>query len=648
VGDHLTDDAKATPATLTELERLDLRSDDIASERRRQLLRVFPEIEVDRGKIDLDRLKAALGDAVELGRERYGMTWPGKGEALRAIQAPSLGTLLPVLDESVRFDATENVIIEGDNLEVLKLLQKSYLRQISLIYIDPPYNTGADFVYPDDYSETLQTYLEFTGQVDARGKKFATNVETNGRFHSRWMSMMYPRLYLARNLLRDEGIIFISIDDGELRNLLALCDEVFGEENRCGMFVWEKKKKPSFLNAIMGVTTEYVVAYARMREVAHPFVSGRVEQGKLYPFNNAGNPPAVLTFPSGAVRFWLTEGFIEPQDMSEGNIRTELLDSVLIKNGRNVEAFRLRGEWRYSQATLDDFVREGADIIIRRLPFRPNYVNRGDREKKLANLLTVAGTATATYEDATSEIRQLFGTDVIEYPKPVGLLETLISAATRGNGIVLDFFAGSGTTAHAVMTLNRADGGKRRFILVQLPEPTGRQDYPTIADVTKERIRRVIKVLNEEDSGRLDLDGREEQDRGFRAFKLAESNFKTWDPSGEQDANAIAEQLELHAEHVRAARTSQDILYEILLKSGFPLTTPVETLALSGKTVFAVAAGEMLVCLERTLTLDLIRDIAARQVGRVICLDEGFAGNDQLKTNAVQIFKTKGIVFKTV
>jgi adenine-specific DNA-methyltransferase len=648
VDNHLTDGGGVAPSVLGELEKLDLRSHDLASERRRQLLRMFPEIEVERGKVDLDRLKSALGDAVEVGRERYGMNWPGKADALRAIQSPSLGTLRPGTGEGVRSGSTEHVIIEGDNLEVLKLLQKSYLHKIQLIYIDPPYNTGADFVYPDDYTESLQTYLEYTGQVDAHGKKFTTNVETNGRFHSRWMSMMYPRLYLARNLLRDDGIIFISIDDGELRNLLLVCDEVFGEDNRCGMFVWEKKKKPSFLNAMMGITTEYIVAYAMMRESARPFVSGTVEEGKLYPFNNAGNPLAILTFPADAVAFWLREGIVEPQDMSEGNIRTELMDPVRIKNGRNSEAFRLRGEWRYSQATLDGFVATGAEIVIRKMPFRPNYVNRGDREKKVANLLTVAGTATPTYEDATSEIRVLFGTDVIEYPKPVGLLETLISAATRGDGIVLDFFAGSGTTAHAVINLNRTDGGQRKFILVQLPEPTGRQDYPTIADITRARVQKVISALDGADAGKLDLGDGPRQDRGFRVFRLAESNFKTWHGAGDADAGQLGEQLELHAAHVRQGRTPQDILYEILLKSGFPLTTAVETLSISGKTVFAVAGGEMLVCLEQGLTLELIREIAARPVGRVVCLDEGFAGNDQLKTNAVQIFKTKGIVFKTV
>lgn len=629
-------------------EKFDLRSQNIAEDKRQELLRLFPEVRTEGGKIDFDRLRLSLAETVDVGKERYGMNWPGKADCFKTIQAPSLGTLRPCREESVNFDTTENLIIEGDNLEVLKLLQKSYLGTVKMIYIDPPYNTGNDFIYPDDYVESLQTYLEYTSQVDSEGKKFSTNTDTDGRFHSKWLNMMYPRLYLARNLLREDGVIFISIDDNEVRNLRALCDELFGEENYCGTFVWEKKKKPSFLNANLGVTTEYVVAYARTRSTAPPFVVGKVEQGKLYPFNNAGNPLAILTFPPGSVQFWMDEGQIEPQDMSEGNIRTELLDVVVVKGGRNANSFRLRGEWRYSQARVDELAAEHAEIVIRRIPFRPNYVNRGDRDKKIANLLTVKGTNTPTYEDATDELRALFGGDVIEYPKPVGLLEALVRAVTSGRDLVVDFFAGSGTTAHAVLNLNRQDGGNRKFILVQLPESTDRGDYSTIAEITKERVRRVVKKLNDEDAGKLDLDEVKKQDCGFRVFKLAESNFKPWNAAVPHDEQALAKQLELHTDHIRDGRTAGDILYEILLKSGFPLTTLVETLTLAGKPVVSVAGGALFICLERELTLELIRVMAEKKPERVVCLDEGFAGNDQLKANAVQIFKTKGVTsFKT-
>jgi adenine-specific DNA-methyltransferase len=620
-------------------ERLDLTSQSPTERIREELVRLLPEIRTEDNRIDFERLKVLLGETIDAGKERYGMSWPGKFDCLKVVQTSSSASLVPSREESVGFDTTENLIIEGDNLEVLKVLQKSYLGKVKMIYIDPPYNTGNEFIYPDNYSETLQTYLEFTGQVDNGGKKFGTNTEADGRFHSKWLSMMYPRIYLARNLLKEDGIMFVSIDDNEVRNLRALCDEIFGEENYCGTFVWEKKRKPSFLNASMGIVTEYVVAYARNRASSPPFVGGKVEQGKMYPFNNAGNPLATLVFPSGSVQFWMADGRIEPQDMSEGNIRTELLDPIDVQRGRNVEPFRLRGEWRYSQKKLDEFVAENAEIVIRRIPFRPNYVNRGDRDKKIANLLTVKGTGTPTYEDATEELRSLFGTDVIEYPKPLGVIQVLIGAVTSGTDLVLDFFAGSGTTGHAVLALNGQDDGDRRFILVQLPEPTGRADFATIAEITKERVRRAIRKLNEEGEGQLDLGAKPTQDRGFRVLKLAESNFMPWNSVPGHDTPTLERQLELHVNHVRADRTDQDILYEILLKSGYPLTVPIEAIILAGKAVQSVAGGQLLVCLERQLTLELIRAMAERKPERVVCLDEGFAGNDQLKANAAHIFE---------
>ncbi len=620
-------------------DKLDLSSARPADEAVQELLRLFPAIRTELNKIDFDRLRLALGEAVDIGKERYGMNWPGKADCFKAIQTPSLGTLRPCPEESVNFDTTENLIIEGDNLEVLKLLQKSYLGKVKMIYIDPPYNTGNDFIYPDNYTETLQTYLEYTGQANSEGKKFGTNLETDGRFHSKWLSMMYPRLFLGRNLLRDDGLLFVSIDDNEIRNLRTICDELFGEENYCGTFVWEKKKKPSFLNANLGIVTEYVVAYSRNRGASPAFIGGKVEQGKMYPFNNTGNPLSILKFPPGTVRFGCRDGNFQPQDMSEGSIHTELLDPLTIRDGKNVEAFRLRGEWRYSQARVDEFVREGAEIVIRKIPFRPNLVNQGDRDKKMSNLLTTKGSGTPTYEDATEELRELFGRDVIEYPKPVGLLETLIGAVTSGQDIVLDYFAGSGTTGHAVLNLNKRDKSARQFLLIQLPEPIEIGEYATLTELTKERIRRAIKKLQAEDVGRLKLGDDESQVYGFRVFKLAESNFRPWETGVPHDTNALERQLDLSVRHIRQDRSEQDILYEILLKSGYPLTTPVETITIADKAVHSVAGGQLLICLERKLTLELIRAMAGRNPERVVCLDEGFAGNDQLKTNAAHIFE---------
>ena len=271
-------------------EKLDLRSHDVAEDKRQALLHLFPEIRTEDGKVDFDRLKLALGEAVDVGKERYGMNWPGKADCFKTIQMPSLGTLRPCPEESVNFDTTENLIIEGDNLEVLKLLQKSYLGKIKMIYIDPPYNTGNDFIYPDDYSESLQTYMEYTGQIDAAGKKFSTNTETDGRFHSKWLNMMYPRLYLARNLLREDGVIFISIDDGELENLRKLCNEVFGEENFIACVIWQKVYSPKNSARHFSEDHDYVVLYARNAETWRPSLLPRSEEANAR-YDNPDNDP---------------------------------------------------------------------------------------------------------------------------------------------------------------------------------------------------------------------------------------------------------------------------------------------------------------------------------------------------------------------
>ena len=625
-------------------DRLNLQSLNIPDEKREELLRIFPEVRTEGGQIDFDRLRLALGELVDTGKERYGLNWPGKSACFKAIQTPSMGTLLPAPEESVNFDTTENLIIEGDNLEALKLLQKSYIGKVKMIYIDPPYNTGNDFIYPDNYSESLQTYLEYTGQTGEEGKRFSSNTDTDGRFHSKWLNMMYPRLYLARDLLRDDGVVFISIDDGEFAALRLLCDQIFGEDNFVTIFLRQRKKKPSFLHANVGSMFEYVMCIARDRSLAPPFSVDLTTAGKKYPINNSGNTLGILTFPASSVQFAKNAAIFEPQDMSEGNIVTRLLDKVIVVNHRNVNAFRLEGEFRYSQSRLDEIVQAGEVIMISKDPFRPNHVKTGGEIKKMHNLLSPETYQTGTNEDATEEMENLFGAAQFDNPKPASLIRVLCHAVTYDDtdAIVLDFFAGSGTTAHAILDLNKQDGGNRKFILVQLPEPTDRTDFPTIADITKERVRRVIKKLNDEDGNE------KHQDRGFRVFKLAESNFTPWDDSTDQSPEALSRQMEMHIEHVRQGRTDQDILYEILLKSGFPLSIPVETQQVNGKTVYSIHDGIMLVCLDRNLTMPLVQAIVDRLPERIVFLDEGFAGNDALKVNAKEACKLKNIVFKVV
>jgi adenine-specific DNA-methyltransferase len=609
-------------------EPFDLRSHNISDDKKQELLHLFPEIHTDDGLIDFERLKLALGETVDIGKERYGMNWPGKAECFKIIQAPSTGTLLPCPEESVDFNTTENLIIEGDNLEVLKLLQKAYLGKVKMVYIDPPYNTGNDFIYPDNYTESLQTYLEYTGQVDAEGKKFGTNSDTEGRFHSRWLNMMYPRLYLARNLISDDGIIFVSIDDNELVNLKKVCEDVFGEENFVGTFVWRRRASSALADRLVSTDHESVIAFQKINYVS---------LGIPKEYSSYANPD---NDPRGEwVAGDLTVGMTKEQ---RPNQFYQLTDP---KSGRTYAANSNR-VWGYIRESMAVLIEENRVIFPEDMTRRPMVKRFRSELKSDFNPVSTWLANVGLNSEGTRELQHILGENIAIYPKPTSLIEALVKNSTNKKDVILDFFAGSGTTGQAVFEANKNDNGSRNFILVQLPEPTDRKDYPTIAEITKERVRRVIQKMNKKEAGQLALNSK--QDRGFRVFKLAESNFKGWDAQSPRDAQALAKQLELHIDHIRPGRTSEDVLYELLLKSGFPLTTPVEKIELERKTVYSVADGGMLICLESKLTLEAIRAMAERKPQRVVCLDMGFAGDDPLKANAVQIFKTKEIVFKTV
>ena len=630
------------------VEHLDLNSHSISEDKLRDLLRLFPEVRTEDGKLDLDRLKLVLGESVDVGKERYGLIWPGKSDCFRTIQAPSLGTLRPAPHESLNWSSTENLILEGDNLEVLKLLQKAYLGKVKMIYIDPPYNTGNDFIYPDNYAESLQTYLEYTRQVDSEGKEFGTNTEKDGRFHSNWLNMMYPRLYLARNLLREDGLMFVSISDAEIANLKHLCDQVFGEENLVEIFVWESIFRPSNMSRTTRKNAEYVLCYAKVVSQSLELVE-RLEdpQGEASLTQN-NNKPRALRFPAEYVEAGIGDGKYAPGKYGE----VQLLDSLVVRKGKVVQGFRIAGRFKWSQEYLDEEIKSGVKLIIKTKSFIPYY--RKDYQKTtLRPTKILPNDIVGDVLAANAELRDTLGQDIYDYPKPTSLVRFFYKAIGCKDGdIVLDFFAGSGTTGQAVL-----EGSNLRFILVQLPEPidpesaAGQAGFKTIADIAKERIRRVAKRLNTESKSRLASDSQTDRSppAGFRVYKLDESNFKTWDADRSRDSSTLQRQLADHVQHIRDGRSDDDLLPELLLKSGLPLTTQLESLSLGGRKVYSVANGAFLICLDRKLTLETVRAMAARNPERVVCLDAGFAGNDQLKANAVQTFKTSGVSsFKTV
>ena len=616
-------------------------------ERIEQLKQLFPEA-VNEDGLDVDTLVNLLGKREER-RERYNFTWAGQQDAFLNASKPSQAALKPVPDESLNWDSTGHLFIEGDNLEALKLLYKSYFGRVKMIYIDPPYNTGKDFVYPDNHTEPLANYLRLTGQVDEEGNVQTSNIEASGRRHSNWLSMMYPRLSLACQLLREDGLIFVSIDDNEVHNLRMLMNLIFGEENFCGTFIWERKKKPSFLDRNMGTVTEYIVVYAKNLQLSPPFVAGVVEDGKKYPFNNAGNPTRILRFPSGSVRFSLGDQIVKAQDMSSQSINTVLLDDVKIIDGINANEFRLKGAWRYSQSKVDEFVALGDEISISRIPFRPNYINRSGNMKKTINLLSHRVNGIPTNEDATLELRMIFGSDVISYPKPTGLLKYLVRSVSSDNDIILDFFAGSATTAQAVLEQNREDGGNRKFIMVQLPEPMSHETFDNIADVGKERIRRVIQRMKSESASQFNGFGQPNEDLGFRVFRLDKSSMRQWqDLPSETSAADYDQQMALFiADPLLDGWTIPDVIAEVAVKEvGFSLTYRVERVqAVAEQTVMKVIDDEkeqhFYICLDDRVSFDALKPL--RLTPDVLFVFRDSAIDDTIVANLALACRIKSI-----
>ncbi|MEN9432824.1 MAG: hypothetical protein RLZZ422_413 [Pseudomonadota bacterium] len=633
------------------IDRVDLSSLSITDLQKQKLKVLFPEVFTEGDKIDFERLKQTLGETVDSGKERFGMNWAGKADCFKTIQQPSIATLVPARDESVDFDTTENLFIEGDNLEVLKLLQKSYLGKVKMIYIDPPYNTGNDFIYPDNYSENLDTYLEYTGQIDGEGRKFSTNVDTDGRFHSKWMNMMYPRLFLAKNLLREDGVIFISIDDNEVHNLRALCNEVFGEENFISQAGWQKVYSPKNQARHLSNDYEYVLIYCKQIIGFNVGLLPRTEEmNKRY--SNPDNDPR---------GDWKAGDLVAAGERKGGH--------YIVKNPISGKEYDVPSgkHWAFSEDTMKTLLAENRITFGKNGDSFPSFkqflseVKQGRVPSSLLSYKDYGHT-----DEAKKDFIKLFGEEgrtIFETLKPIRLIKNLaLIGDTDSDSIILDFFAGSATTAHAVMDLNKEDGGNRKFICVQLPEPCDEKSeafkagYQTIAEISKERIRRAaakIKAEQTEAQEKADLfdDGTANTvlDLGFRVFKLQKSNFKVWDANTPKDPEAIQQALELHVDHIDPQAEQEAILFELLLKSGFELTTPIQKFTLADKQVYSIAHDILLICLDKALTSEVIREMAELNPSRVICLDEGFQDNDQLKTNAVLIMKSKGVNdFRTV
>ena len=632
--------------------KLPLTSRDVHEERLARFRELFPEA-FSEGKTDLKRLTQLLGDASTDAPERYGLSWAGKSDAIRAIQITSPGTLLPARSESVNFDSTEHLIIEGDNLEVLKLLQGGYHGRVKVICIDPPYNTGGEFIYPDNYKEGLADYLKFSGQASSEGIKLTTNAETDGRYHSKWLTMMYPRLFLARNLLREDGVIFVSIDDHEVHNLRAVMNEIFGEENFVANIIWEKKFAPQNDARYFSDNHDHIVLYARNRDSWQRNLLPRTEQANER-FQNPDNDH---------------RGPWASSDLLRMEHRDNSVYTVTSPTGRTWRP-EPGTSWRHPEDEMQTLIKNnevwfGADGNSK--PRRKRFLK--DVRQGIVPQTIWTHEDCGHNQEGTQTFKALFDGLGLEFnnPKPVRLIQYMlkIGSAATAQDLVLDFFAGSGTTAQAVLELNALDGGSRKFILVQLPEPTERKDFPTIADITKERVRRVIKKMEQEiaakerkerkeKEGRLPL-GRAEAtapqsnlDLGFKAFKLSSSNFKVWDAaSAPKDGAGLAEQLKLMAHNVEEGRPDEALLYELVLKSNLPLTSKIQSGKIGEQTYYDVADGTLAMCLERPVQQESLRGLVARKPKGVICLDIAFAGNDQLKANTVLEMKSHGIEFHT-
>ncbi len=616
-------------------------NDDIHQRQIDKLAQLFPEV-VTEGKIDWQKLQATLGEAVDLG-ERYGLSWKGKSDVFATIQEKTVQTLHPDRANSVDWDTTGNMFIEGDNLATLKILHKAYYGKVKMIYIDPPYNTGKDFVYPDNYADPIGSYLEMTGQADESGK-LSTNSESAGRFHSNWLNMMYPRLKLAKNLLSDSGAIAVSISDSESGNLKALLDQVFGESNMVAIFP-RRGSGGKQDSQHVAIVHEYVIVYARNK--------CSLKTG-LQAIDRA---PSSMTDSDGRkysltlLRKW--------GDNSRREDRPNLYYPIFDPEGADhypMLGDGREGRWRWSASRMQ------AEIDADNVEFKKDPAGSWVAYQKVYDDERASGKKFDTWLDdfsksGSSEIKDLFGgVSLFDYPKPTSLIMHIAKVlGSRDSDLIVDFFAGSGTTAHAVMALNAEDGGNRRCISVQLPEPTDEKSeahkagFKTISEITRERIRRAGAEILAKESEKLD--GRaDDLDVGFRAYKLVDTNFAKWRAESGLSEGELVDLLSALEDSADDSAQPEALLTEILLKLGFSLSEKIEEVDVAGLSAYSVADGLLLAYLDEhtTPTLDQLRALVAEEPERLVVLEDVFKGNDELKTNLAQECRTRNVDLWTV
>lgn len=645
-------------------DKLDGLSMDLEKENMEKLRSVFPECFAE-GKLDIDKLLSLCGEYIDNDFEKYKFEWKGKSECLRLAQKRSTGTLRPCCEESVNFDDTENVYIDGDNLEVLKLLQTAYYNKIKMIYIDPPYNTGNDFVYEDDFADPMARYKEISQQTTK------SNPETMGRYHTNWLNMMYPRLRLAANLLRDDGVIFISIDDNEVFNLKKVCDEVFGEENYLAMLPRVTKKAGKTTDAI-AKNHDYILMYSKSDNLKI-YLQAHTDEGFKF------EDEYVAT--RGKYKLNQTLDYDSLQYSPSLDYPIEIEGDILYPGGsyekyqerQNGKYARADWAWRWSK-DLFDFGYKNGFIVLKKYDnysriYTKTYQNvtiektaqgfeikRIERTKPLSSLEFTENNY--SNDNAKKQLLDLFEKAPFDYSKSVTLLEFLVAFSTRKDDIILDFFSGSATTAHAVMQLNAEDGGNRKFIMVQLPELCDEKSeaykagYKNICEIGKERIRRAGKKILEEKGDQIAIGDEEKKplDVGFKVFKLDTSNLKLWDNTpitGDDQIEMFAERMNSMIYSIKDDRTDMDVVYEIMLKMGVPLDVPVQYIEVNGKIVYIVGEFLLMIALFDNITAEDIESIAAYAPAKIICAESSFK-DDSALSNAHYILRDKQIELKLV